>query len=179
MVGPLPEPVGYASLVESREEFLYLRESQHSWASVSQLSALTETSIFLGISETLSCISYTILGSLDSAIWVALRRSICLVTCLSHSSSTAQDSLGRLQSPGWHPEKPNTEHIWMSHKREKMHWGSSFWWLWICNILEFGGFKEFLLGFPPLPFQKRKKTKQNWKVSKFNLGQFLPLNSGK
>lgn len=46
-------------------------------------------------------------------------------------------------------------------QREKMYWGCRFWWLWICNILEFGGFKEFLLGFPPLPLKKKKRGKKN------------------
>ena len=44
-----------------------------------------------------------------------------------------------------------------------MHWGCRFWWLWIYNILEFGGFKEFLLGFPPLSFKKKKKKNKEKK----------------
>lgn len=117
VAGPLTEPVGCASLVESREEILYLRGSQHGWA----LTALSPYKDF-HLPECLRNSQLHFLhhpGSLGSAIWAALSRSICLVTSLSQSSSTAQDSLGNLQSPGQCPEKPNIEHIWTWHKGRK------------------------------------------------------------
>lgn len=182
VAGPLTEPVRCASLVESREEILYLRGSQHGWAlTVSQLSALTETSIFLSVSETLSCISYTILG-----LWVLQferPQQVHLPSYLPQSFLIYCSGFPRKLAVSW--TMPWEAQYW-AHlnvpQREKMYWGCRFWWLWICNILEFGGFKKFLLGFPPLPFKKRrgrKKKKKPWKVSKLNLCLFLLRNSGK
>ena len=182
VAGPLTESVGCANLVESREEILYLRGSQHGWAlTVSQPSALTETSIFLSVSE-LSAAFPTpswvfgfcnLSGSQQVHLPGYLPQSF-LIYCSGFPGKLAVSRTMPWEAQYW-------THLNVT-QREKTHWGCRFWWLWIYNILEFGGFKEFLLGFPPLSFKKKeeegKKKKTPWKVSKFNLCLFLPLNSG-